>query len=45
MVDQAADFVFQIGSEEKAQWQWVDSGVAYFSRGTDGKWKMEVQFY
>ena len=45
VVDQAADFVFQIGSEEKAQWQWVDSGVAYFSRGTDGKWKMEVQFY
>jgi len=45
VVEHAADFVFQIGSEEKARWQWVDNGVAYFSRGADGEWKMEVQFF
>lgn len=28
------EYVFQIDSEEKANWMWGDSGVGYFGRGT-----------
>jgi uncharacterized protein YwqG len=29
------EYVFQIDSCEKGQWQWGDSGVGYFGRGTE----------
>ncbi len=32
------EFVFQIGTEEKAQWMWGDNGIAYFFKETDGTW-------
>ena len=38
-------FVFQIGSEEKPRWNWVDSGVAYFYKSPDGIWTYDLQFY
>ena len=28
------EYVFQIDSDEKAQWAWGDAGVGYFGRGT-----------
>lgn len=40
----AENFVFQIGSEEKANWSWVDQGTAYFGI-KDGDWVFECQFY
>lgn len=43
------EYVFQIDSIEKAQWQWGDGGVGYFGRGTaDGKsneWTFAWQCY
>ncbi|HEX6750556.1 MAG TPA: DUF1963 domain-containing protein [Longimicrobium sp.] len=39
-----ADYVFQVGSEEKAQWDWVDSGIAYFFKSADGEWRWACQF-
>jgi len=39
------DFVFQVGSEEKAQWSWADSGIAYFFRDRDGEWRWTFQCY
>ncbi|NHZ87429.1 DUF1963 domain-containing protein [Massilia sp. CCM 8733] len=39
------DFVFQIGSEEKAGWMWGDNGVGYFFRAADGQWRWDCQFY
>ncbi|MGI2035709.1 DUF1963 domain-containing protein [Rhizobium panacihumi] len=39
------DFVFQVGSEDKAHWMWGDSGVAYFHRTEDGTWRFDCQFY
>jgi hypothetical protein len=39
------DFVFQVGSEEKAQWAWADNGIGYFFREADGSWKFACQFY
>jgi hypothetical protein len=41
-------YVFQIGSEPRAGWQWGDSGVGYFGRGTGvhrDKWAMAWQCY
>lgn len=38
-------FIFQIGSEEKAQWMWADNGIAYFNKNADGEWTFECQFY
>ena len=38
------NFIFQIGSEEKANWNWVDSGNAYFGK-VNGEWVFECQFY
>jgi hypothetical protein len=39
------DYVFQVGSEEKAQWIWADNGIGYFFRRPDGSWNFECQFY
>jgi len=38
------DFVFQIGSEEKANWSWLDAGTVYFGI-KNGQWTFECQFY
>jgi hypothetical protein len=38
------NFVFQVGSEEKARWQWVDRGIAYFFRTPEGEWRWDCQF-
>ena len=40
-----ASFVFQIGSEEKPNWMWVDSGIGYFLKTDEGEWEFECQFY
>lgn len=39
------DFVFQVGTEDKAHWMWGDSGVAYFHRTPDGTWHFDCQFH
>ncbi len=39
------DFIFQIGSEPKANWRWGDNGIAYFSRKKNGRWSCECQSY
>ncbi|WP_227607577.1 DUF1963 domain-containing protein [Hymenobacter translucens] len=39
-----ADFVLQIGSEVKANWQWVDAGTVYLG-WHGGKWLLECQCY
>ena len=39
------DFVFQVGSEEKAQWIWADNGIGYFFRNSSGGWRWSCQFY
>lgn len=39
------NFVFQIGSEEKAHWNWIDSGTAYFYKDSFGQWSWDCQFY
>lgn len=43
------EYVFQIDSCEKGQWQWGDSGVGYFGRGTEpgheNTWTMSWQCY
>ena len=38
------DFVFQIGSEEKACWMWADHGIGYFFKDAEG-WRWSCQFY
>lgn len=38
------DFVFQIGSEEKANWMWGDNGIGYFYF-RDGEWTMRWDCY
>lgn len=38
-------FVFQIGSEEKAGWEWVDQGTAYYFKNANGVWRWDCQFY
>jgi hypothetical protein len=38
-------FVFQIGSEEKPRWVWVDDGVAHYHKSTEGEWRFSCQFY
>ena len=40
-----ADFVFQVGSEDKVNWMWADNGVGYFHRSPDGEWRFSCQFY
>lgn len=38
------NFVFQIGTEEKACWTWVDNGTAYFYKDSKGVWSWDCQF-
>lgn len=38
-------YVFQVGSEEKALWNLVDNGVAYFFKSPGGEWRWACQFY
>lgn len=38
-------FVFQVGSEVKAGWQWGDAGIAYFCKDQDGNWSWSCQMY
>jgi hypothetical protein len=38
-------FAFQVGSEEKPGWMWVDDGVAYFNKTREGEWVFDCQFY
>jgi hypothetical protein len=38
-------YVFQIGSEEKPRWMWVDNGIAYFNKIESGEWVFDCQFY
>ena len=39
------EFVFQVGSEEKAQWMWIDHGIGCFYKDSAGKWSWACQFY
>ncbi|MBN3728030.1 DUF1963 domain-containing protein [Burkholderia sp. Ac-20379] len=39
------EFVFQVGSEDKAGWMWVDHGIGYFHRSPEGEWRFSCQFY
>ena len=39
------NFVFQVGSEEKANWMWADNGIGYFFRDSNGAWTWSCQFY
>ena len=39
------EFVFQIGSEGKSNWQWLDGGVGYFFKDRNDEWVFECQFY
>ncbi len=39
------EFVIQIGTEDKANWMWGDSGIGYFGINDSGEWKMEWQCY
>jgi uncharacterized protein YwqG len=43
------EYIFQIDSVEKAQWQWGDGGVGYFGRGTEkdktNEWTFSWQSY
>jgi uncharacterized protein YwqG len=38
-------FVFQIGSEDAAHWNWCDAGILYFSKTTDGTWELTGQSF
>lgn len=40
----SADFVFQVGSEEKVGWMWGDNGIGYFHRSPEGEWRFSCQF-
>ena len=39
------DYVFQIGTEDKAEWMWGDSGIGYFGLNDAGKWLFEWTCY
>lgn len=39
------DFIFQIGTEDKAGWYWGDSGIGYFGLDDKGKWLFEWTCY
>ncbi len=39
------EFIFQVGSEEKAQWMWADNGIGYFFKDSSGEWRWSCQFY
>lgn len=40
-----ADYVFQVGSEEKPQWKWADNGIGYFFKSDKTGWSWSCQFY
>lgn len=44
-IDYDDDFVFQIGSEDEANWMWGDDGCAYVSLSDEGEWYFEWQSY
>ena len=44
-VENAGDYVLQIGSEEKPNWIWSDNGVATFARDASGQWTFACQIY
>lgn len=37
-------FVFQVGTEPKANWTWADNGIGYFFKSND-EWKWTCQFH
>jgi len=39
------EFVFQIGTEEKAGWIWGDNGIGYFLLDERGEWHLTWQCY
>ena len=39
------DYVFQIGTEDKAEWMWGDCGIGYFGLDDAGKWLFEWTCY
>ncbi len=43
-IDNWQNYVFQIGSEEKAAWQWIDRGTAYFFKDANSAWSWDCQF-
>lgn len=45
LVDNADDYVLQIGSEEKAHWQWGHGGIATFARDAGGTWTFGCQTF
>lgn len=45
LVENADDFVLQIGSEAKANWKWADGGIATFGRDANGQWSFACQSY
>ena len=38
------DYVFQVGSEGKAGWEWVDGGIGYYFKDSSGEWRWDCQF-
>ena len=43
LVENADDYLLQIGSEAKANWAWADNGVATFARDANGQWTFACQ--
>lgn len=43
-VENWESYIFQIGSEEKVGWQWIDRGTAYFFKDSKGEWFWDCQF-
>jgi len=39
------EFVFQIGSEDKAGWMWGDDGIGYFLLDDKGQWHLTWECY
>jgi len=39
------EFVFQIGSEDKAGWMWSDDGIGYFLLDDKGQWHLTWECY
>ena len=38
------EYVFQVGSEEKANWMWGPDGNAFFGKDAEGRWIMSWDF-
>lgn len=39
------NYIFQIDSDEKANWWWGDAGTAYFFKDREGNWNWDMQCY